>query len=196
MAVEPSTTSSFPNAEKLDERDEFFDLRMPTMSGYTYPDSESPEVEEDTIFTAKDGLPVQQPITYVQDAVEAARQKLAHELDCMDQNLWNGISLDDLLSHIAAERLARMPHSGSPWDRTLRDAESFAVHISQFHDFVSVFLTQSSVAAELIWANSRLLLEVYSQSQSQFAVTDRLAAWLEPGSSPGKNLWHPLCSQS
>ena len=196
MAVEPSTTSSFPNFEKSDPRDEFFGLRMPTMPSFTYSDSESSDVEEDTVPTAKDGLPVQQLITYIQDTVEAARQKLALELDCMDQNLWNGISLDDLLSHIAAERLARRPHSGSPWDRTLRDAESFAVHISQFHDFVNVFLTQSSVAAELIWANSRLLLEVCSQSQSQFVITDRLAAWLEPGSSLGKNLWHPLCSQS
>ena len=174
MAVEPSTTSSFPILESSDIRDEFFDLRLPAMPRYTYPGSESSDEEEHTIPTAKDALPVQQPITYVQDAVDAARQKLAHELDCMDQNLWNGISLDDLLSHIAAERLARMPHSGSPWDRTLRDAESFAVHISQFYDFVNVFLPQSSIAAELIWSNSRLLLEVRSQDQSRFAVTDSL----------------------
>ena len=164
MAVGPSTTSSLPDAEKSDTSDDFLDLRMPTMSSYIYPDSESSDEEDHMISTAKDSLPVQQPITHVQDAIEAARQKLANELDCMDRNLWNGIPLDDLLSHIAAERLARMPHSGSSWDRTLRDAELFAVHISQFHKFVNRFLSQSSFAAELIWANSRLLLEVCLQS--------------------------------
>ncbi|KAL8786241.1 MAG: hypothetical protein Q9195_008297 [Heterodermia aff. obscurata] len=162
MAVEPSTPSSFPNIENADTHDEFPDLRMPTLSGYSYSDSESSDDGADTVPTAQDDLPAQQPITYVQDAVEAARQKLALELDCMDQNLWNGISLDDLLSHIAAERLARMPHCGSPWDRTLRDAESFAVHISQFRNFVDVFLPESSIAAEMIWANSRVLLELGS----------------------------------
>ena len=196
MAVEPSTASSLPDTEKSDTRDDFLDIRMPTMSSYTYPDSESSDEEQHIIPPAKDGLPVQQRITHVQDAIEAARQKLANELDCMDRNLWNGILLDDLLSHIAAERLARMPHSGSSWDRTLRDAESFAVHISQFHIFVKGFLTQSSIAAELIWANSRLLLEVCLQSQSQFEVTDTLTAWSKPGSGPRKSLWHPLRSQS
>ena len=194
MAVEPSTTIPFENLKRSDARDECSDLQMPTMSSYTYPNSESSDEEEHTVPTAKDGSPVQQPITCVQDTNEAARQKLTHELDCMDQNRWNGISLDDFMSHVAAERLARMPHSGSPWDRTLRDAESFAVHISQFHSFVNVFLPQSSTAAELIWANSRLLLEVYLQNPSRFAFTDSTAAWLEPGYGPRTSLCYPLCS--
>ena len=41
-------------------------------------------------------------------------------------------SVDAFLDVIAAERLTRMPHNGSPWDRVLKHAESFANYASQY----------------------------------------------------------------
>ena len=150
-----------PHVDMSDAHGEFSGLRMPAISGSIHTVSEpSDDEQEYTVPLDKQAMSEQQPITSVHDAVQSARRKLAHELDCMDQALWDGASLDSLLAHIAAERLARMPHNGSQWDRTLKDAESFAVHVSQYHRFVEDFLPQSSLAAELIWANCRLLLEV------------------------------------
>ena len=41
-------------------------------------------------------------------------------------------SIDTFLALIAAERLSRMPHNGSLWDRVLKDAEAFANHVSVY----------------------------------------------------------------
>ena len=162
MAVGSLNSSTlFPRVDTSDAHGEFSGLQMPAISGSMYTVSEPSDAEpEDTMPVDKQTVSEQQSITFVHDAVQSARLKLAHELDCMDQTLWDGATLDGLLAHIAAERLARMPHNGSQWDKTLKDAESFAVHVSQYNRFVEDFLPQSSMAAELIWANARILLEV------------------------------------
>ncbi|KAL8823618.1 MAG: hypothetical protein Q9191_005696 [Dirinaria sp. TL-2023a] len=153
----------FPQVDMSDAHGEFSGLQMPAISGSLYTISEPSDDEpEDVLPVTEQTMSEQQPITSVQDAVQSARRKLTHELDCMDQTQWSSATLDGLLAHIAAERLARMPHNGSQWDKTLKDAESFAVHISQYNRFVEDFLPQSSMAAELIWSNARILLELGS----------------------------------
>ena len=41
-------------------------------------------------------------------------------------------SFNTFLAQIAAERLSRMPHNGSSWDRVLKDAEAFANYVSVY----------------------------------------------------------------
>ena len=41
-------------------------------------------------------------------------------------------SVDTFLAQIAAERLSKMPHNGSSWDRVLKDAEAFAKYVSVY----------------------------------------------------------------
>lgn len=54
-----------------------------------------------------------------------------HQNTRMQPDLAHG-SVDTFLAHIAAERLSRMPHSGSIWDLVLKDAESFASNTSVY----------------------------------------------------------------
>ena len=76
-------------------------------------------------------------------------------------------SIDTFLGHIAAERLSKMPHSGSQWDRVLRDAESFASHVSLYQRMLEEYLPSSKAAGASLWTNCRLLLEVFINDSSQ-----------------------------
>lgn len=171
MAVPPLSLSIlFPQVDRSDAHGEFAQ-RMPAMPGPSgdlsgYAATEPAEsdadddLDEDAPAIETHASTENQASIVIDDAVQAARRRLTHDLDCMDQTLWDGASLDDLLAHIAAERLARMPHNGSSWDKTLKDAESFAVHTSQYLGVLNSFVPQSSMAAELVWVLCRLLLEV------------------------------------
>jgi hypothetical protein len=70
-----------------------------------------------------------------------------------------GDSVESVLDFIAADRLRRVPHRGSRWDRILRLAEHFAIRISLFQDAVGTMFSNSEEAARMIFASCRALLK-------------------------------------
>lgn len=79
--------------------------------------------------------------------------------------LTNGVpskpeSLDSFLDFVASDRLRRVPHRGSRWDKILRWAEYFAIQISILHETVGSFAPNSTETARLIWQSCQTLLQV------------------------------------
>lgn len=79
--------------------------------------------------------------------------------------LTNGVpskpeSLDSFLDFVASDRLRRVPHRGSRWDKILRWAEYFAIQVSILHESVGPFVPNSTEAAQLIWQSCQILLQV------------------------------------
>ena len=71
-----------------------------------------------------------------------------------------GKSLQSLLDFIATDRLRRVPHRGSRWDKILRMAEHFAIRISLYQEAVGGMFSKSSEAARMIWGSCWALLQV------------------------------------
>lgn len=71
-------------------------------------------------------------------------------------------SEESFLNYVANERLHRMPHRGSRWDKILRWAEYFATQVSALHESVSPFVPNSAETAQVVWAGCRILLQVSS----------------------------------
>lgn len=69
-------------------------------------------------------------------------------------------SEESFLNFVANERLHRMPHRGSRWDKILRWAEYFATQVSTLHESVSSFVPNSAATAQVVWAGCRTLLQV------------------------------------
>lgn len=69
-------------------------------------------------------------------------------------------SLDSFLDFVASDRLRRVPHRGSRWDKILRWAEYFAIQVSILHESVGPFAPNSTEAARLIWQSCQTLLQV------------------------------------
>lgn len=79
--------------------------------------------------------------------------------------LTNGVpskpeSLDSFLDFVASDRLRRVPHRGSRWDKILRWAEYFAIQISTLYESVEPFTPNSTETARLIWQSCQTLLQV------------------------------------
>lgn len=97
----------------------------------------------------------------VPDAVATFRPKLQAELrGSREAGLADGVSSEDLLGFIAAERLRRMPARGSRWDKILKWAEDFAKKLSLFEITGDQFIPSSNEAVELILASVQILLLV------------------------------------
>lgn len=69
-------------------------------------------------------------------------------------------SMKSFFDFVANDRLRRMPHKGSRWDKILRWAEYFAAQVSLYHDSVRPFIRNSKETAQLLWASCRILLQV------------------------------------
>ena len=69
-------------------------------------------------------------------------------------------SVELFLDFVAADRLRRMPHRGSRWDKILRWAEYFTIQVSILEESVRPFVYNSEETAQLVWASCRILLEV------------------------------------
>jgi len=132
-----SSSALFPYLDSSDVHGDFSLHRAKAVPGSIYSDSES-----------SDG-----------DAMEPLdQQPEVEQLDLTSE------SIDTFLDQIATERLSRMPRSGSQWDRTLRDAESFANHVSVYQRMLEEYLPSSKIATASLWTNCRLLLEVWTYS--------------------------------
>lgn len=97
----------------------------------------------------------------VTDAVALYRAKLLTTLKGTKQEkLAAGVSSESLFAFIAEERLRRMPHRGSRWDKILKWAEDFAKKLSLFEVTDDSFIPSSKEAVHLILASVQLLLTV------------------------------------
>lgn len=71
-------------------------------------------------------------------------------------------SVECFLDFVAADRLRRIPHKGSRWDKILRLSEYFTTQVSLYHESVGQFVPNSQESAQLIWACCRILIQVLS----------------------------------
>jgi hypothetical protein len=96
----------------------------------------------------------------LRDKVIETQKRFIHEFHHVDEQYIEGIAIEGILDYIEQERLTHMPHQGSKWDRVLKWAEFFALQVSAYESAVSSFVPDSKLASKLIWAASRVLLEV------------------------------------
>lgn len=68
----------------------------------------------------------------------------------------------DLMHWISDERLTRIPHKGSSWDRVLISAVHFADQVRGLGLAISTFAPESDTASNLVYGQCLLLLEVCS----------------------------------
>jgi hypothetical protein len=101
-----------------------------------------------------------QQITVLRDIVNDTHTRFIREFHHVDERYIEGITIDGFLNHIEQERLTHMPHQGSKRDRVLKWAEFFALQVSAYERAVSPFVPDSKPASKLIWAASKVLLEV------------------------------------
>ena len=101
-----------------------------------------------------------QQITVLQETVISTRGKFVAQFDRVDEHYIHNMTIDGFLEYIERQRLTYMPHRGSRWDKVLKWAEFFGLQISGYAKTVESFVPDSKLAAKLIWAASRTLLEV------------------------------------
>ena len=101
-----------------------------------------------------------QQITVLQETVVSTRGKFSAQFDHVDEHYINNMTIDGFLEYIERQRLTHMPHRGSRWDKVLKWAEFFGLQISGYAKAVEAFVPDSKLAAKLIWAACRTLLEV------------------------------------
>lgn len=97
---------------------------------------------------------------YVRDEHVVIRRRAQHELGANISTRVINTSYTELLEWIRSERLTRLPHKASGWDRVLSAAQYFAEQVHGFEAAVEAFTDESSAAAQFIYGQSLLLLEV------------------------------------
>ena len=114
----------------------------------------------------------------VEEIVTVVRRKTI-QLDNDDEHYIKSTTIESFLEFITKERLTRVPHRGSLWDRVLKYAEYFALQISAYGESIGKFAPKSKSGSQLALANCRLLLELGpNQAQAlekSFAVFYKLA---------------------
>ena len=101
-----------------------------------------------------------QQIIVLRETILSTRGRFIAEFDHVDDHYIDTSTVEGFLDYIERERLTHMPHRGSRWDKVLKWAEFFALQISGYANVVGDFVSDSKAAAKLIWAASRVLLEV------------------------------------
>ena len=100
------------------------------------------------------------PIEVLEGPTHAAGMKYQNSLSSFaNGSASNGDSVESLLDFVAADRLRRMPHKGSRWDKILKWLEIFAGHVSMFQQSMK-FASKNQEAAELIWGACRVVVQV------------------------------------
>lgn len=107
-----------------------------------------------------------QQVTVLRETVTYTFEKFISEFELIDEQYIYEMTIDGFLEYVERQRLTYMPHRGSRWDNVLKWAEFFALRISGYAKAVEGFVPDSSMAAKLIWAASRSLLEVRLSSAS------------------------------
>lgn len=87
-------------------------------------------------------------------------------------------TLESFLDFIATDRLRRVPHQGSRWDKILRMAEHFAIRISHYEEAIRGMFSKSEEAAHIIWGSCRVLLQVRSHASYQAVALLTISRWV------------------
>ena len=97
----------------------------------------------------------------LRDSIEKVVSSCRRDLDSSSaKTVLNTTDFGVVLDFIAAERLRCMPHSGSRYDKVLRWAEMFVLHVAAFTQNVSEAVASSHEATQQIWGSALLLLQV------------------------------------
>ncbi|KAL9092970.1 MAG: hypothetical protein Q9159_000594 [Coniocarpon cinnabarinum] len=83
-------------------------------------------------------------------------------------------SYSGLLEWIKAERLTRLPHKGSAWDRVLSGAHFFAEQVNSLHEKTQAFNADTNIAANFVFGQCQLLLELGHENASALRKVFRL----------------------
>ena len=97
---------------------------------------------------------------YVKEQHVVIRRKAQQELGAEASTRIVNTTFVEFLEWIRSERLTRLPHKGSAWDRVLSAAQYFAEQVHGFEAAVQDFTSESSIAAHFIFGQCLLLLEV------------------------------------
>ena len=104
--------------------------------------------------------------------------KYRHGVRRIDQDALDATqSMKSFFDFVANDRLRRMPHRGSRWDKILRWAEYFSAQVFVYHDVVGSFVPNSQEAAQLLWTSCRILLQVSERrAVGQYSEANRFSS--------------------
>lgn len=123
-----------------------------------------------TITTRSVGI---QKVNVLRETIEKVTSSCRRDLDSSSaKTVLSTTDAGAVLDFIAAERLRCMPHSGSRYDKVLRWAEIFVLHVGSFAQSASDAVTSSYEATQQIWGSVLLLLQVSVFRELQAAFTD------------------------
>ncbi len=103
-----------------------------------------------------------QQVAVLQETVIYTSGKLVAEFGLIDEHYIHDMTIDGFLEYIERQRLTYMPHRGSRWDKVLKWAEFFGLQVWRYSKVAKLFVLESELATQLIWAASHALLEVSS----------------------------------
>lgn len=106
----------------------------------------------------------EQLVTVLKETVNATCTRFVTDFDDVDDQYIHHTTIEDFLEFIERERLTHMPHRGSHWDKVLKWAEFFSLQVSGYANAADSFMAESKLAARLIWAACRALLQVWSNT--------------------------------
>lgn len=98
--------------------------------------------------------------TFVQEQHITIRERCRHELGAEVSPHLFDTEYAGLIAWIKSERLTRLPHKGGAWDRVLSAAQYFAEQVQTLHSTSQEFTAGSGAAANLVFGQCLLLLEV------------------------------------
>lgn len=98
--------------------------------------------------------------TFVREQHSVIHKRCRHELGAEVSASFYNSEFAGLLAWIKSERLTRLPHKGGDWDRVLSAAQYFAEQVQTLHTASQEFTAGSGEAANLIFGQCLLLLEV------------------------------------
>jgi len=97
----------------------------------------------------------------LRETIEKVSSSCRRDLDISSQKVvLDTTDVGMVLDYIAAERLRCMPHSGSRYDKVLRWAEIYVLHVAAFAQNASETVASSHEATQQIWGSVLLLLQV------------------------------------
>jgi hypothetical protein len=158
-----SGESSTPNEPATNGHSSSETVRFP--NGNTYNENAVSRMETrkstSSIHTSQT-FSTDQQVTVLRQTVIQTRNKLISEISHVDESFIESMSIESFLEYVEFERLVHMPRRGSRFDKVLKWAEFFALQISGYDQAVHPFVPDSKSAAKMIWAASRILIEVFT----------------------------------
>lgn len=99
-------------------------------------------------------------LEFVREQNLVIRRRCQHELGAEASAHIVGTSHADILQWIQSERLTRLPHKGTAWDRVLSATQYFVEQVQLFEAALMPFIADSEGASQFIFGQCLLLLKV------------------------------------